>query len=196
MYKLILASQSKIRTKLLQNANIPHSLLPAQIDEAQIKKSMSKADPEEVAMELARQKAEKISLKNLNSLVLGCDQVLFFEHTVFDKPRSQTEARQHLQKLRGHQHTLISAQTMYLGGKQIWKNTEKAHLKMREFSDTFLEQYLEKTGSDICSSVGGYKIEGLGAQLFDSIDGDYSTILGMPIFPLMKFLRSQKILLR
>lgn len=195
MQNLILASQSFARAELLKNAHIPYFKMAAQVDETTIKKSLPNSLPEEVALALAEAKAKKISLKNLKSYVLGCDQVLFFDHKIFDKPKSISEARRHLQILRGRKHVLVSAQAVYFDGELLWKNTQKAYLEMRDFSDDFLDTYLAELGDDVCSSVGGYKIEGLGAQLFDSIDGDFSTILGLPLFPLMKFLRSQEILL-
>ena len=192
---LILASQSAIRAELLKNAGIAYLAIAANVDEDVIKQSMQGKNPEEVALALAEAKALKISAKKLNDYVLGCDQILVFEQEIFDKPKSITEARAHLQRLRGQKHVLISAQVVCLDGKTLWKNTQKAYLEMRGFSDDFLEKYLEQLGDCVCGSVGGYKIEGLGAQLFAAIDGEQSTIQGLPIFPLMEFLRSQNILM-
>lgn len=194
MCYLILASQSVIRAELLQNAGIPYSAMVANVDEDAIKQSMQGNEPEEIALALAEAKAQKISAKNLNKYILGCDQVLVFEQDIFDKPKSVAEARTHLQRLRGQKHVLISAQAVCLEGETLWKNTQKAYLKMRDFSDDFLENYLEQLGDSVCGSVGGYKIEGLGAQLFAGIEGEQSTIQGLPIFPLMNFLRFKRIL--
>jgi septum formation protein len=125
------------------------------------------------------------------AIVIGADQVLSLEGRAFDKPGSRKEAREHLLQLRGRSHVLETAICCAKDGDTIWQHLGRATLTMRSFSEAFLDEYLDRMGSEVLASVGAYKLEGLGAQLFEAIDGDYFTILGMPLLPLLDFLRRQ-----
>ena len=195
MAQLVLASASKARAALLQNAGLDVEIHPAQVNEGAIKTKMlaDGADPADIAVALAREKSLSIPSAP-GSLVIGADQVLVHDGTLFDKPRSMDEAAVHLRKLRGSTHQLISAVAVSRNGQPIWSTTAVAGLSMRNFSDVFLNEYLDRFGDLALTSVGAYHLEGLGAQLFDRIDGDYFTILGLPLLELLAFLRSQDIL--
>lgn len=193
--KLILASASTARASLLRNAGLDVGIHPADIDESAIKAKMiaDGADAARIALALAREKSISVSLDR-DGMVIGADQVLVHDETFFDKPRSMDEAAVHLRKLRGSTHQLISAVAVSRNGLPIWSTTAVARLSMRNFSDGFLDEYLNQFGDLALTSVGAYHLEGLGAQLFDRIDGDYFTILGLPLLELLAFLRSQDIL--
>jgi septum formation protein len=136
-------------------------------------------------------KAESVSAANPDTLVIGADQTLIFEGAAIDKPTSLAEARLQLLQLRGKTHYLVSGLSAACNGRAVWGYTDKAELCMRNFSDEFLSNYMTEQGEDIVTSVGAYKIESRGVQLFDRIRGDYFTILGLPLLPLMSFLRSE-----
>ena len=193
--QLILASASTARASLLRNAGLDVGIHPADIDESAIKAKMiaDGADAARIALALAREKSISVSLDR-DAVVIGADQVLVHDGTLFDKPRSMDEAAVHLRKLRGSTHQLISAVAVSRNGLPIWSTTAVAGLSMRNFSDGFLDEYLDRFGDLALTSVGAYHLEGLGAQLFDRIDGDYFTILGLPLLELLAFLRSQDIL--
>jgi septum formation protein len=142
-------------------------------------------------MTLAEAKAASASKPDSTELVLGADQVLALEASVFDKPRDLAEARAHLLALRGRSHELHSAICCVRGEKTLWHHVGTARLTMRNFSTAFLDHYLVRTGSETASSVGAYQLEGEGIQLFEKIEGDYFTILGLPLLPLLGFLRQQ-----
>lgn len=198
MTSVILASASQIRLQILQGAGVSCDVIPANLDETSIKQAM-KQDPEfsntDLAALLARSKAILISQSHPAKIVIGADQVLQLGTRLFDKPASRSQARDHLMELRGKTHSLISAVCCALGGEIIWSQEDEAHLTMRDFSNEFLGTYLAEVGDDVMSSVGGYKIEGPGLQLFEEIKGDYFTILGLPLLPLLAFLRTREILL-
>jgi septum formation protein len=189
---LVLASGSAIRAQLLRQAGLDFAVETAAVDEAEIKLSL-KAEGvaiERVAEALAEAKASRVAARYAGSrlAIIGADQMLEIETTWLDKPRNRTEAREHLQLLRGKSHRLVSSVVVMLGQERVWHHTASAYLKMRPFSDTFLDQYLEAAPGAL-SSVGCYQLEGMGLQLFDRIDGDYFTILGLPLLPLLGQLR-------
>lgn len=188
---LILASRSPIRADLLTRAGLDFETMPAAIDEAEVKRSLRAegAPPRDVADMLAEMKAARISRRFPDRLILGADQVLALGDRIFDKPADLAEAREHLLSLRGVRHVLLSAAVICEAGRPVWRHVGKATLTMRAFSDVFLEHYLERNGSAILDSVGGYKIEQGGAALFDAIEGDYFSILGLPLLPLLAYLR-------
>jgi septum formation protein len=187
--ELILASQSTIRKIMLANAGLEFKVVPALIDEGLEKKAMRKLSPQTIAKKLAALKAASVSAKFPNALVIGSDQTLELKGKLFDKPLARDDAREQLMTLRGKTHSLHSAISCFAAGKEIWKTGKTAKLTMRNFSDDFLNDYLESQRYDVRTSVGGYKIERLGLQLFNKIEGDYFTILGMPLLPLLTFLR-------
>lgn len=184
---IILASTSKIRSTILINAGLSIRCQPPNLDEPAAKNKLGEISPKNLAMALAELKA--LSISNTNALVLGMDQILSCNQTVFNKPRSITEARAQLIALRGKTHTLYSAIACAQNGKIIWSICDDAHLTMRDFSDLFLQCYINACGDDILSAVGCYQVERQGMQLFEKIEGDYFTILGLPLLPLLAFLR-------
>lgn len=192
--KVILASQSQARAMLMSQAGIHFNAEDPKVDELDIKTAFRERSAEDTALELARAKANAVSSRHPGNLVLGCDQVLVIDGRIMDKPNDIEEAREHLELLRNQQHSLLSALVIVQDGVETWNTLQEAHLTMRDFSQAFLNLYVTQLGTELCETVGGYKIEGLGAQLFEEIDGEYTTILGLPIFPLMAYLRAQKVL--
>jgi len=182
---------------MLANAGVPFTASAASVDEATIKTSMQAtgADVADVAELLAATKAQQACRNHEDSLVIGADQMLACEGEWFDKPDSPLAARNQLEKLRGRTHDLISAVCVVRDGDVLWHQIDRARITMRPFSETFMDQYIEKMGETICATVGGYELEGLGAQLFSRIEGDYFTILGMPLLPLLDFLRGHRVIL-
>lgn len=195
MSRLVLASASKARAALLRNAGLDIEIRPAQVDEGAIKTKIlaAGASPSDIALALAREKSRAISV-GVDGFVIGADQVLVHDRHLFDKPQTMAEAAGHLKTLRGSTHQLISAVSVSSDGLEMWSTIAVANLTMRPFSDAFLDAYLERFGEEVLTSVGAYHLEGLGAQLFSRIDGDYFTILGLPLLELLAFLRSQDIL--
>lgn len=191
----MLASASQVRAKLLTAAGVPHVIDPAQVDEDEIKHALrlEGAPPSLVAETLAETKAQQVSNRHAESLVIGADQVLALGDRLFDKPADLPGARDQLLTLRGHRHTLYAGICVVQRGRRIWHTNNAAHLTVRNFSDTFLDEYLTAVGPAACQSVGGYQLEGLGAQLFSRIEGDYFTILGLPLLPLLDFLRGHDV---
>ena len=188
---LVLASASSARRMILERAGIPFEILPAAIDETSVKAAMQGVDVEDVALALADAKARAVAARRPDALVLGADQILECEDRWFDKPKDRAEAEQHLKALRGRAHRLISAVVAVRDGERIWRHVELAVLTMRPFGDAFLTNYLNVSGPEILESVGAYRLEGLGPQLFARIEGDYFTILGLPLLPVLEFLRGQ-----
>jgi septum formation protein len=194
--KLILASASRSRARMLEAAGVPFEIVPAHVDEESVKQSLlaENAPARDVADALAELKALRISTKHPNALVLGADQVLVFGSELISKCESLDEAAALLRRLRGKSHELISAAVLAKDGAPIWRHVAKATLWMRNFSDEFLKDYLAGEGDGLLAGVGCYRLEGRGAQLFEKIDGDYFTILGLPLVPLLTALREQGIL--
>jgi len=187
---LLLASASEIRLQLLRSAGLSVTALPARIDEEAIRASLTEeaATPRDVADALAEMKARKLADKHPEALVLGCDQILAFKQQIFAKPESREEARQHLQTLRGQTHKLLSALVLYDQGKPIWRHISEARLTMHPFSDAWLDGYLDRNWPAVSACVGAYMLEAEGVRLFSAIDGDYFTILGLPLLPLLSYL--------
>lgn len=193
--RLILASGSSARKEMLQSAGLAFEIVPADIDEDAIRSVMvSESDCVEaadIAAVLAAEKALHVSRAHAGALVIGSDQILALGRRLFSKAETVAEAREHLDRLRGRTHELVSAVAIARDGVILWQSVDSAQLTMRPFSDEFLGRYLEKAGDSTLKSVGCYHLEGLGVQLFDKIDGDYFTILGMPLLPLLAELRNQ-----
>jgi septum formation protein len=189
--RLVLASTSRIRGELLSRAGVTFETYQPDVDEDVLKASKKGLSPADLAQSLAAAKAVSVADRLPGAFVIGTDQVLNLDGQVFDKPRSREEARRHLLLLRGRSHVLETAVCCARAGNLDWQHLDQARLTMRGFSDSFLERYLDRVGPDVVTSVGAYKLESLGAQLFDRIDGDYFTILGLPLLPLLDFLRRQ-----
>ena len=186
---LILASASPSRRQLLANAGLSFAIEPAGIDEDEVKRSLgSRAAPQELAETLAEMKALRVSAKHPAEFVVGADSTLACNGRMFDKPPSLDAARKQLLALRGQTHELFSSVVVARGGVRLWHWNERARLTMRPFSEGFVDAYLARTGEAVLSSVGAYQLEGLGAHLFTRVDGDYFTILGLPLLPLLSFL--------
>lgn len=191
MMSLILASASAARKAMLTSAGVVFSVEPAAVDEGALKRALISqgADAAAIAEALALGKAEAISACHPEALVIGSDQMLSCDGRCFDKPADRAAARAQLMALRNRRHELISAVVVVSGGTRLWHDVDRAELMMRPFSEAFIDEYLDRIGAAACQSVGAYQIEGLGVQLFDSIDGDIFTIMGMPLLPLLGFLR-------
>ena len=195
--KVVLASQSKARRALLAGAGVAHEAVSALLDEEAAKAELAAKDlgPRDLAEALAAAKAVETS-RSVEGLVIGADQTLDFHGETVGKAASLEEARERLAGLRGHHHRLHSAVAVARGGELLWADVQTATLMMRDFSDAFLDGYLARNGEAALSSVGCYQLEGEGVQLFERIDGDYFTILGLPLPPLLDFLREQGVLAR
>lgn len=187
---IILASGSEIRAQLLRNAGVPFEVMTAPVDEELIRESLEAegTSPRDIADSLAEAKAQRVSAKLPGALVLGCDQVLDFEKEVFSKPKDKAEARSQLQRLRKNRHTLLSAAVIYEDGKPVWRHVGIVRLLMRDFSDDFLDDYIERNWDSIQHTVGCYQLEGEGVRLFTRVDGDYFTVLGMPLLEILAYL--------
>lgn len=189
----ILASGSATRRAMLAAAGIPVDIDAPSVDETELKLSLRAegANAAQVAEALAELKAMRIAPRHPGAIVIGADQMLECEGRWFDKPVDRSAARIQLQALRGRAHTLISTAVAIRDGMRLWHGTDRARLVMRPFSDAFLEAYLDRVGEAAYGSVGGYQVEGPGVQLFSAIEGNHFTILGMPLLPLLAFLREQ-----
>ena len=191
MSALVLASSSAIRARMLAAAGVDAIIDPAAIDEARIKAGSQAAggDAGSCAQLLAEAKAEHIAGRHRGALVLGADQILECDGRWFDKPRDLEEARAQLQALSGRTHRLITAAAVVRDSAVLWRAIETARLTMRCVSEAFLDRYLAAMGKRVLATVGGYELEGLGAQLMTRVEGDYFAILGLPLLPLLAFLR-------
>jgi nucleoside triphosphate pyrophosphatase len=188
---LLLASKSAGRRLLLQGAGIPIEVLAADIDERAIEARASLGDPGEVAALLARAKAVAVSVQQPGRLVLGADQTLALGQRRFSKPADRAAARDQLKVLRGQTHALHSAVAIVRDGRPQFEHCTVARLTMRAFSDKFLESYLDAAGDAVTASVGAYQVESVGVQLFERIEGEHSTILGLPLLPVLDALRRE-----
>ena len=197
-HKLILASRSPIRAKLLQQSGIEFESVSALVDEEMMKAAMlaEQAPHRDIADKLAEIKALKVSQKNLGSFVLGCDQILSFDGKVFSKSKDQSDLRKQLSVLKSGTHELFSAAVICQNAKPIWRFIGKARLTMRDFSETFLDNYIEQNWKLVENCVGGYQIEGEGIRLFQRLDGDYFSVLGMPLLEIMNFLTVRGVIKR
>ncbi len=194
--RIILASGSKTRQELLQNAGVEFDITVAKIDEDAIRQSLEAdlATPRDIADALAEFKAKKVAMKHSDSLVIGCDQTLDFDGKVLSKPKSKDQAQAQLQAMRGKQHTLYSAAVIYENGQPIWRHIGKSQLEMHEFSDTYLKSYVNRNWESIRHSVGAYKLEEEGARLFSRISGDYFVVLGLPLLEMLTYLSKRGLL--
>jgi septum formation protein len=192
MTRLILASASASRAGLLHGAGVAFEIMPARIDEDAVKTSLR--DAARVAETLAELKALRISASHPDALVLGADQVLAFGDELVSKSENLAEARALLRRLRGHEHHLIGAAVLAKAGTPVWRQVDRARLWMRDFSDAFLEDYLAREADAALACVGCYRLEGAGAQLFSRIEGDYFSILGLPLIPLLAALREHGVI--
>lgn len=193
---LILASQSASRADLLTQAGLRFRVVPASVDEDEIKLSLKAAGTAigEIARTLAELKAARVSGQFDQAFVIGADQMMTCAETAFDKPADMAHARAHLAALRGRTHELHTAVSVARHGTVIWHHVEVARLTMRPFTDGFIDDYLAVVGEQALASVGAYQLEGPGVQLFDSVEGDFFTVLGLPLLPLLAFLRGHGVI--
>ena len=194
--RLILASQSTFRAGLLAAAGVSAEAMPAHIDETAVKAAAAAEamSAQDTAMLLASLKAERIARRFPDALVIAGDQILVCEGKWFDKPRDLDAARAQLRDLRGRGHELVTAVLCQRGEQRIWQHVARPQLVMRDFSDVFLEAYLAIEGEILTTTVGAYRVEGPGMLLFDRIEGEHSAIMGLPLLPLLQFLRQHGVL--
>ena len=187
---IILASSSEIRATLLRNAGVPFTTEKPRVDEEMIRASLEaeEASPRDIADFLAEAKARKVSLKANGALVIGCDQVLDLDGSVMSKPADPSECLAQLTALRGKTHRLLSAAVIYKDGEPLWRHVGVVRLTMREFSDDFLRDYVDRNWQSVRWSVGGYKLEEEGVRLMSRIEGDYFNVLGLPMIELLNYL--------
>jgi septum formation protein len=188
---LVLASRSAVRRAVLEAASIPVEVRPADVDERGIERKLGSTGPEEVAALLARTKATAVAARMSGRIVLGADQTLALDACRFSKPAERAQARAQLMALRGRTHSLHSAVAVVRDGSVLHECVAVARLTMRAFSDAFLERYLDEAGHAVTASVGAYQLERIGVHLFEHIEGDHFTILGLPLLPLLGFFRQQ-----
>jgi septum formation protein len=191
---LILASQSRARQMLLANAGISFDAVPADIDERALQKNSGLSAPGEIASLLAREKALFVSSKNPGRYVVGADQTLALGDRLFSKPAGRAQAADQLRLLAGHTHELHSAVAVSRDGKVVFSDVSVARLTMRALTGSEIRAYLDEAGEAVTSSVGAYQLEGFGVHLFDRFEGDHFTILGLPLLPLLAFLRREQLL--
>ncbi|MGM4902495.1 Maf family protein [Tardiphaga sp. 866_E4_N2_1] len=191
---LILASQSLARRELLANAGITFDAMPADIDERGIQQKSGLTAPGEIAALLAERKAAFISLRHPGRYVLGADQILALGDRMFSKPAGREQAAEQLAILAGRTHELHSALAVVCDGATLFSNVSVAHMTMRKLDDAAINAYLDAAGDKVTTSVGAYQLEGLGVHLFELIEGDHFTILGLPLLPLLSFLRGEEMI--
>jgi septum formation protein len=189
---MVLASGSAARRALMQAAGLAFRVIPADVDEAAIKAAMAACPAEDAALALADAKAA--SIQDSEALVIGADQILVCGTDWFDKPADVATARDHLLRLRGREHRLVTAVVCWRGGRRFWSHVAQPALRMRPFSDAFLDMYVAAEGEALLGSVGAYRLEGLGIQLFDTVAGEYAAVLGLPMLELLGFLRREGVL--
>jgi septum formation protein len=189
---LVLASQSEVRGKMLAAAGLRFEIRPAHIDERAVEAKAGLSDAAAAARHLARAKAQAVSAQRPGQLVLGADQTLARGATRFSKPSGRDKAEEQLRALRGRTHELHAAVALVRDGAVLFDCVDTARLTMRDLSDRFVSDYLEMAGDAALHSVGAYQLEGIGIHLFEKVEGDYFTILGLPLLPLLAFLRQEK----
>lgn len=195
---IVLASASAVRTRILTAAGVPHDIVPADIDEAEVRDRLLAEDATHasIAEVLAELKALDVATDMAaDRIVLGADQVLSCEGELFEKPVGLEGVRGHLKRLMGKEHTLHSAVCAVLSGEVIWHHNSSARLRMRTLGEGFIENYVETVGESACQSVGAYEMEGMGPHLFSEIDGDFYDILGLPLLPVLEFLRNEEVVM-
>lgn len=187
---LILASASPSRRQMLDNAGLDFEIEPSGVDEDEVKRSLlgERASAQDIATTLAEMKAVRVSTRRPGAMVIGADSTLACDGRLYDKPADLAAARTQLQALRGRTHELVSSVVVARNGARLWHATDTGRLTMRPFTNSFLDAYLARAGEAVCASVGAYQLEGLGAHLFSRIEGDYFTVLGLPLLPLLVFL--------
>lgn len=187
--RLILASRSAARRAMLENAGVAFEARAADVDEAAIKAASTDLDPVALAVRLAEAKALAVSRDDPDAWVLGSDQTLAFDGGLVSKAASLEAARDRLKAMRGRTHTLHSGAALATKGQVVWSGADTARMKMRDVSDAFLETYLAAEGEALLSCVGAYRLEGMGSQLFEAVEGDFFTVLGLPLWPVLAELR-------
>lgn len=192
--RLVLASKSAARRAMLEGAGVPFSVQVADVDEAAVKAAHGPADAAGLAEELARVKALAVSRRDPEAWVLGADQTLAFEGGLVSKAGSTAEARARLLSMRGRTHHLHSGAALARNGQVVWSGVDTAAMRVRDFSEAFLDVYLAAEGDALLACVGSYRLEGMGAQLFEAVEGDYFTVLGMPLWPVLTELRRAGVL--
>jgi len=190
---LILASKSAARQAMLRDAGVPFSVQVADVDEDALK--TPGVDAATLAVDLARMKALAVSRHHDEAWVLGADQTLAFDGGLVSKARSLNEARSRLQAMRGRTHALHSGAALARGGQVVWSGVDTATMRMRDFSDVFLDAYLAAEGEGLLACVGSYRLEGMGSQLFEAVEGDHFTVLGLPLWPVLAELRLAGVIL-
>jgi len=194
--RIVLASESKTRQSILRQAGVEFDVKPARIDEEAIIKSLltDGATTNDIVDALAEYKALRVAGSNPDGLIIGSDQILVCEKKIYSKAQDMEQAKTTLKELRGKSHQLLSAAVIFEDGKPVWRTVSRAQLFMRNYSDEYLDDYLEYCGSDILSSVGCYFLEDKGVNLFSRIQGDYFTVLGFPLLDVLEFLRNRGVI--
>lgn len=192
--RLILASKSAARRAMLTDAGVPFSVQVADVDENAVKAAHDPADAAGLALELARVKALAVSRHDADAWVLGADQTLSFEGGLVSKASSLDAARARLKSMRGKAHQLHAGAALARNGQIVWSGIDTATMRVRDFSDAFLDAYLTTEGEGLLACVGSYRLEGMGSQLFEAVEGDYFTVLGLPLWPVLAELRRAGVL--
>ena len=193
-----LASGSRFRARLLAAAGVPFTVMIPGVDEAAVRESLDAegASADEVAVALGELKAVAISRRHRDALVIGSDQMLDCNGVWFEKPVDRDHAAATLRALSGRDHRLVTSAVVARGGERIWHTVQTVRMRMRPLSEAYIDAYLDAVGEEVHASVGAYELEGLGAQLFTAVEGDYFTVLGLPLLPLLDFLRVHGVLAR